>query len=162
MENNYCTNCGELIANENSKVCTNCGKPHWLSQTETGRENGCSAEKMICVKEKSTFIAVTLSFFFAGFGQVYNGRLKKGLLMMLGYWIGIIFMGIPSLIIWIYSMYNANDEANKMNTGELPFVESTGKDAIIYLAAYLILMIVFLVATYIALILLIMLPYMVY
>jgi len=143
MTNKNCSNCGEPATGTNAKSCSNCGKPY--PQTESEKENVCSAEKIGYVKEKSSFFAVLLSFVSPGLGQVYNGRLKKGLLMLLINFVGIFLAGIPSLLVWFYSIYDANNEANKVNKGELPFVEATGKDAIIYLAALLILLVILII-----------------
>jgi TM2 domain. len=162
MTNKYCSNCGEPAVSPTSNACANCGKPYDLSQAEPERENVNSAEKRVCVKEKSTFFAVVLSFAFPGLGQVYNGRLKKGLLLMAVYWVGLFFMGIPTLIAWLYSIFNANSEAEKINKGELPFVEATGKDAIIFLAAYFITAVIVFIIMYVALIFLFLLPLMMY
>jgi len=137
MGNNYCINCGEPIADE-KKACTNCGKP----RMETGTGDRNPAGNVVYVKEKSAAAAIILSFIFTGAGQVYNGKLKKGLLMMAGFWIGMIFF-VPAVIIWIYSMYDAYKDADKMNKGELPFAESTAKDAVIYIIAYFVLVFIF-------------------
>ena len=144
MGNNYCTNCGEPIADE-KKACTNCGKPCWKTETENGR----SAENIVYVKEKSTAAAIILSFLFTGAGQIYNGKLKKGLLMMAGFWIGMVFFIVPAIIIWIYSMYDAYKDADKMNKGELPFAESTAKDAVIYIIAYFVLVSIFFILSFV-------------
>ena len=158
MANNYCSNCGEPSGSQYETVCTNCGKPYRLSQTESERENAHSAEKIVYVTEKSTAVAILLSFLFTGAGQVYNGQLKKGLLMMVGLWAGAILI-FPIFLIWIYSMYDAYKEADKMNKGEIPFAEATAKDAIIYIAAYFIIGFIFvLVLTF--LMFLFMIPFM--
>jgi len=99
-------------------------------------------ENIVHVEEKSTAAAIILSFIFTGAGQIYNGKLKKGLLMMAGFWIGMIVI-IPAVIIWIYSIYDAYKDANKMNKGELPFAKSTAKDAVIFIIAYILLVIIF-------------------
>jgi len=36
-------------------------------------------------RPKSAFLAVLLSFFFAGLGQIYNGEIRKGVLFILAY-----------------------------------------------------------------------------
>ena len=170
MTNNNCTNCGEPIA-EGRKICTSCGKPF-----ECGAEEPCCTEKDECksnqnqngsgnviyVKEKSTAVSILLSFLFTGAGQVYNGQLKKGILMQIGFWVGMIFMFIPTFIVWIYSMYDAYTQADKMNKGEIPFVEATAKDAVLYIVAY---MVIGFIAAFVFVILwgfLLMLPFMLF
>ena len=161
MTNNYCSNCGEPSGSQYETVCTNCGKPYRSSQTESERENARPAEKIVYVKEKSTAAAIILSFLFTGAGQVYNGQLKKGLLMMVGLWVGAIFI-LPLFLVWIYSMYDAYKEADKMNRGEIPFAEATAKDAIIYIAAYFIICFVFVLVVTALMFLFMMIPFMMF
>lgn len=167
MANHFCSNCGEPVAGPDAKVCTNCGKPLQTQQQQTepsqnNRENYQNNEQqdtsnqqdnsyqarseertytrpenVVYVKEKTTFISILLSFFFPGAGQVYNGNLKKGIYMIIGFWIGIFIFFIPAIIIWIYSMYDAYKEAKSINRGDLPFIDPTAKDAVIYAAAYI-------------------------
>ena len=148
MTNNNCSNCGEP-ADPNGKVCKNCGKPFTLqTESENCQKSESEIEKtqpagnVVYVKEKSTFVAIILSFFFTGAGQVYNGQLKKGLLMMIVLWIGSILI-LPGLVIWVYAMYDAYKEAEKMNKGEIPFAEATAKDAVIFIIAYFIIVFAF-------------------
>ena len=138
MTNKSCSNCGEPIL-EGRKICTNCGKPLCSKDECSSAKNQPGSENVIYIKEKSTAAAIILSFAYTGAGQIHNGRLKKGLLMMVGFWVGMIFLFIPSLIIWVYSMYDAYKEADKMNKGEIPYIESTAKDAVIYIAAYMVI-----------------------
>ena len=122
MANSYCSECGKPADSRDAKACTNCGKPFGSSQA-------------VYAKEKSTVAAILLSFFFPGAGQVYNGELKKAILMLVGYGIGF-WLILPIFFVWIYSMYDAYNVAEKMNKGEVPFVESTTQDAVIYIVAY--------------------------
>ncbi len=64
------------------------------------------------VEEKSSGIAVILSFFIPGLGQIYNGQIGKGILIIILFVIfgalSSILIGIPFyLALWVYSMYNA-------------------------------------------------------
>jgi len=138
MTNNYCSNCGEPAGNPDAKACANCGKPYAGLEKENA-----SAEKIVYVKEKSTYAAIILSFLSPGAGQAYNGRMKKGIFLLFVYWIGIFFMLIPSFIAWMYSIYDAYKEADRMNKGELPFAEATSKDAVLYIIAYYALVTIF-------------------
>lgn len=162
MANNFCPNCGEPVAGPDAKVCTNCGKPLQTQQqqtesTQNNRKNNQNNEQqntyyqqarseektytrpenVVYVKEKTAFISLLLSFFFPGAGQVYNGNLKKGMYMIIGFWIGLFILFIPGIVVLIYSMYDAYKEAERINRGELPFIEPTAKDALIYAAVYL-------------------------
>lgn len=67
-------------------------------------------------------IAAVLCFFWTGLGQIYNGQILKGILL-------IILQGINSLlmfvligfitypIVWIWGMYDAYKTAERMNAG---------------------------------------------
>jgi len=63
-------------------------------------------------ERKSSGIAVLLSFFLPGLGQIYNGQIGKGVLFI---FLAFIFLGLSILLIgipfylglWIYSMYDA-------------------------------------------------------
>ena len=78
--------------------------------------------------EKSAGVAVLLSFFLSGLGQIYNGELTKGLLLLFasiglsvflfflwwtcaGLFIGLAF----ALVVWIFGMYDAYTRAEEYN-----------------------------------------------
>jgi TM2 domain-containing membrane protein YozV len=84
-------------------------------------------------KMKSPPIAAILSFFFGGLGQVYNGRLGKGLAIFFGIMFGTLLV-VPGLILWIYSIYDAHKTSKRMNEGAIPYREANGRDYVIYFA----------------------------
>jgi TM2 domain-containing membrane protein YozV len=55
-----------------------------------------------------------------GLGQIYNGQILKGILMLIAYvvmWL-LFFLVVPlviALIIWIYGIYDAYKTAQKIN-----------------------------------------------
>ncbi|WNY24349.1 hypothetical protein MmiHf6_16800 [Methanimicrococcus hongohii] len=182
MTNNFCSNCGQAAIDLNANFCAGCGAQIHSSQTEStssesysnenyqssGQHSGqtynenrtyARPDNVVYVKEKSTFVSIILSFIFPGAGQVYNGNLKKGIYMMIGFWIGLFVFVFPGIIVWVYNMYDAYQDAEKINRGELPFIDPTAKDAVIYaityIAAFFIIYIVFAIITAI-----IMLPFM--
>ena len=66
-------------------------------------------------------IAVLLSFFFAGLGQLYNGQIGKGILFLVVYsvsvalcWVIVGYVTTP--ILWIWGMVDANKSAHKINS----------------------------------------------
>jgi TM2 domain-containing membrane protein YozV len=71
--------------------------------------------------EKSAGVAVILSFLIAGLGQMYNGEITKGLLLLVLYIVlavGGFFFCIPYLgvlVLWIYGMYDAYTRAEEYN-----------------------------------------------
>ncbi len=139
MAANYCSNCGEPLK-EYAIVCSNCGKPvpgrsgvHGTeSESETRTEEKVHAEqvyrdtpKNTSNQSKNTFFALILSFFIPGLGQVYNGRFWKGVGFMIAVPLGTLLLILPGLAIWIWGMYDAYSESEKINKGELPYKEPT-------------------------------------
>ncbi|WNY24348.1 hypothetical protein MmiHf6_16790 [Methanimicrococcus hongohii] len=74
---------------------------------------------------KSPFLAVILSFFWTGLGQLYNGKFLKGILFQIGIIIGFIFLIIPGIIVWIVGLWDAYNDSEKMNRGEIPVANPT-------------------------------------
>lgn len=81
------------------------------------------------MSQKNPIIALLLSFLFPGVGQIYNGQILKGAIILVAYF-GIIFLAIAlsffligiclfvvPVIIWLYAMYDAYTSANKINRG---------------------------------------------
>ena len=66
-------------------------------------------------KRKEPSLAVLLSFFFPGLGQLYNGDVGKGIGLMLGFWV-LIWIGI-GIVFWIWSMVDAYHSATNINLG---------------------------------------------
>ncbi|MCK4319768.1 hypothetical protein KAW38_04315 [Candidatus Micrarchaeota archaeon] len=81
-------------------------------------------------EEKSPILAAILSFLITGVGQIYNGQITKGIILLLahlGMWvvvfvlsyflIGCCMVPIP-ILIWVYSIYDAYKTAERINAGE--------------------------------------------
>jgi len=97
----YCRSCGEEIRPD-AKICPKCG----VEQTRTALKN--------------PGLAAVASFFFAGLGQIYNGEIGKGVLLMVVQVINIFlcFVGIGLItypVTWIYGMWDAYKTAEKIN-----------------------------------------------
>ncbi|MBI2871426.1 MAG: hypothetical protein HYY14_06955 [Candidatus Omnitrophica bacterium] len=60
--------------------------------------------------EKSPVLAAFLSLFVAGLGQIYNGQVKKGVVIFLTFWL---------VIPWAYGVYDACVTARRINMREL-------------------------------------------
>jgi len=78
------------------------------------------AQQIIVVAEKSPGLAAVLSFFWAGLGQIYNGEISKGIVMMVAYAVSCFLMAIvigffTTPILWIYGMVDAYRTAEKFN-----------------------------------------------
>ena len=69
---------------------------------------------------KSSGIAVILSFFIPGLGQIYNGEIGKGVLFIIIAFIlalttAVLIGFILYPIFWIYNMYDAYKTAERIN-----------------------------------------------
>lgn len=88
----FCVSCGSQMR-DGVAFCTKCGTG---TGSPTRAVTAASANRTIMVvqKQKSSGVAAVLSFFWCGLGQIYNGQIGKGLLMMIYYppmlWFGIM------------------------------------------------------------------------
>jgi len=97
------------------------------------------AASTVQIRDKSAGIAVVLSFFITGLGQIYVGKIARGLCFMLGSWaisgvavfvtfamldsfdsMGpfftvIIIFAVIGIAIWIWNMFDAYKLANEFN-----------------------------------------------
>lgn len=101
----FCSTCGEKI-DINAEICPKCGV------------------RSIIVNKKNPAIAAILSFFITGLGQVYNGQIKKALIlfisMVISAFLVIILIGVfLALIIWAYGIYDAYKSAQEINNGRI-------------------------------------------
>jgi TM2 domain-containing membrane protein YozV len=69
---------------------------------------------------KNPTIAVLLSFFITGLGQIYNGQIGKGVVFIVLYtisWVSMfVIVGlITTPILWIWGMVDAHSEARRIN-----------------------------------------------
>ena len=69
---------------------------------------------------KNPAVAVVLSFFWAGLGQLYNGQIAKGIIFIIVYAICalscyIIIGFITTPIVWVIGMVDAYSSATKIN-----------------------------------------------
>jgi TM2 domain-containing membrane protein YozV len=90
-----------------------------------------SASRSGYPQQKNSGIAVVLSFFWMGLGQLYNGQIGKGVLLMI-LEIVILFFGFLTLIVligffilfagfilWVWNLYDAYNTAERINRGEI-------------------------------------------
>jgi TM2 domain-containing membrane protein YozV len=75
------------------------------------------------VRHKSAGLAALGSLLFSGLGQVYNGQLRKGVVIFFGTLAGVLLFVVPGIIIWIFGVADAWLTAKKMNEGKIPFQE---------------------------------------
>ena len=81
-------------------------------------ETDVTGQKVTIMKNPG--IAAVASFFFSGLGQIYNGEIKKGFLLIFIQVINVIlffvligFITYP--ITWAYGIYDAYKSAEKLN-----------------------------------------------
>jgi len=117
---NFCPECGNELISKNAEICPNCGV----------RLRGGSG--------KSPGIAALCSFIFPGLGQVYNGDVGRGFLILLGTIVGSLFFLIPGLAVFIYGIYDAYATAKRMNTGEIPYREANALHMVLFVVLWFI------------------------
>lgn len=103
----YCSSCGAVIKKE-AEICPECGV----------RQQGTPQQR------KNPGLAAVASFFFAGLGQIYNGQIGKGLILILVQAVNVALMfvlvGLLTYpIVWIYGIWDAYKTAEKINSGEI-------------------------------------------
>ena len=108
----FCSVCGTEAAGESDTFCRKCGAP--LSGL-----NGAPHPALLA-DAKSPGLAAVLSFFWCGLGQIYNGQIFKGVVMLVIYAISAflihIFIGlITTPILWIWGMVDAYRTAERLN-----------------------------------------------
>lgn len=138
----YCRTCGEEVRPD-AKICPKCGVEQAqvaliqpVLKTPSTQKTYCRAcgaeirpDARICPKcgveqvqpaLKNPGLAAIASFFFAGLGQIYNGEIGKGVLLMIVQLVNVMlffvvigFITYP--ITWIYGMWDAYKTAEKIN-----------------------------------------------
>ena len=94
-------------------------------------------------EEKNAGVALILSFFFTGSGQVYNGEMGKGIGVLIGTVIGSMIFFIPGLLVFLYGLYDAYTTAQKMNKGEIPSKPTSMGTVIAFIVAEIVVALVF-------------------
>lgn len=120
----FCENCGAPIS-ENATYCERCGEktgspgPAPTSPSPAGQALPLQHAKDTAeLQKKNPFIALILSLIITGVGQMYNGQLKKGLVLLVVVIILWVFFWPIAIIVWLFGMYDAYATARKINKGE--------------------------------------------
>lgn len=123
---------------EKKAICPECGNP--LPDGMTGLCPSCRAwkESALPPPQKNVHAAVVLSFFFPGFGQVYNGQYRKGILFLVATIFGFYFFLVPGLVILGAGVYDAYKTAQRQNTGLIPYAEMHLYHILLYAALFII------------------------
>ena len=109
----YCTNCGCRLGDD-FKFCPNCGY---------NLNSPVKTQNITLKKEKSMLIAVILSVFLPGLGQIYLGLDNKGALLLIAYVVSAILIllligFILVIVIWIWALVDTKISMNALNRGE--------------------------------------------
>lgn len=123
----FCSKCGSQVETSQG-FCSKCGTPVASAQAMVaasaaapGPQVAASSPQVVMVKtQKNPGVAAVLSFFWSGLGQIYNGEIGKGVLLMVVYivswWLMLIVIGfITTPVLWIYGMVDAYKTAERLN-----------------------------------------------
>ena len=83
--------------------------------------------------QKNSWTALSYSSVLPGLGQVYNGQTAKGFAIFILTVAGLVAFLLPGIIVWLYGVYDAYTVAGKMNTGEIPFLETRTLSMILFI-----------------------------
>ena len=64
---------------------------------------------------KNPGVAMALSLFWPGVGQMYSGNVGRGIGWMFGTWLGYAMLVVPGVVLHIMNVINARDTANETN-----------------------------------------------
>ena len=115
----YCQNCGSQLP-DSAKFCDRCGAKVG-SATEQNSSQTEYNMASIMVNKKSEALSLILSLLIPGLGQIYNGQIKKGAIMLVAAIVCafVMFLFFPLaflyLVLWIYGMYDAFKDAKEYN-----------------------------------------------
>lgn len=117
----FCSQCGADNA-AGAKFCAKCGTalatappPAPVQEVTTMRGAAVAEPSPVVtaaapasVTGKNPALAVILSFFIAGLGQIYNGDWKKGIVFFVAAIVGFALTGgLLTLAVWIWGMVDA-------------------------------------------------------
>ncbi len=121
----YCPRCGRAV-DEYAAFCPNCGAaltpqpaaPSPIPPSPPPPPPTYTAPRPVAGM-KNEGLAAVLSFLFSGLGQIYVGRIGRGIGILIG---GIVIalispllLWIPLLIYWIWNIYDAYNLAKQYN-----------------------------------------------
>jgi TM2 domain-containing membrane protein YozV len=87
----YCSRCGNTV--DGKQFCDKCGN------SVGGPAAAYPQNQMVYMREKSEGVAAVLSFLWAGLGQIYVGKIARGLgIMVGGLLIGLLFIPLVFLL----------------------------------------------------------------
>lgn len=72
-------------------------------------------ESHVIYQKKAPWVAVILSLVITGAGQMYCGRVGKGVLLLIGAIVGWMIFEMIGIAVWIYAMIDAYNIAHEIN-----------------------------------------------
>lgn len=110
----FCFNCGNEIPEE-FEFCPNCGQDLNSSVVKS------SAVTQPC--EKNILLAIILSVFLPGLGQIYLGLDNKGAIFLIAYVVSVVLILVLigfllCFIIWIWALIDTIISTNAVNRGD--------------------------------------------
>lgn len=96
----YCKNCGQVI-DDKAEICPKCGVR--ISMPPTIQE------------KRNSGLAAILSFLVPGLGQIYCGRIGRGILILIT--TIILMLIVIGIVEWVWNIYDAYAIAEKINSG---------------------------------------------
>ncbi len=140
-----CLNCGAILPYSRGhwpvgkpKLCPKCG----IRVKDPIRYGSGSGQGKTHEEQRKNPTVTGLLSIFPGVGQLDNGQLGKGLLLLIGWSIGLFLYFIPSLIIWIYGIYDAHKTAKMMNYGDIPFKKMKGTNIAVYFVTMIVILLI--------------------
>lgn len=121
-----CPYCNNPIP-QNANNCPGCGAPVQQQQTQP-QPQGMNQnqfqpqqqQQQNVVNPKSPFLAELLSCLIVGVGQMYNGQVAKGVVLLIATAIiGSATFGIGYFILWLIAIIDAGKIARKINAGKV-------------------------------------------
>jgi TM2 domain-containing membrane protein YozV len=97
-------------------------------------------------EQKNPVVAALCSMVIPGLGQVYNGETGKGIIVFALTLMGLVFLILPGVMVWLLSIHNASAVAGKMNSGEYTSRSSSFRSMALFAGAAIIMMIIAIVA----------------
>jgi TM2 domain-containing membrane protein YozV/ribosomal protein L37E len=119
-----CEQCGAANV-QSANYCSICGHKATPKLTTTsGNSSETNQNDIQATKKKKVWIAILLSFFITGAGQIYAGATKRGIIQIMIY--ALLFPGIvvslKAIVMpyWLWGMYDAFKKVKDFNDPEKP------------------------------------------
>jgi len=114
----YCQGCGKLLR-PRPRPTPPPRMPEY-DESYPEYESGYPRVNTLQSELKNPGIAAVLSFLIVGLGQVYNGEIGKGIVLIIVYFIalGTILIGIGFFLVpvlWLYGVLDAYNTAKRLN-----------------------------------------------